>query len=290
MMRMARWRRSSPAPRPTVLSSLGAHSAITGAGSCGATRVVPSRCSSTPIASSTDRQAAFEDVAPMRRIVVDDAGRWSVRGGEGAVRGWQDGRPSHRGRSAAVGDGQASTERCFCSATSADGARPRATRGRRRVRGGAGRARPVVGRRRGLGAARANRARLGGLAPGGGGAGRDRLIVGVRARLTRQQRRAQGLADALRLAEATAALRERSEKLVESVPLGVIASTRGARHRGQSVPRRSRARAPRGSLPRRSPGSAAEERAPLEALLATEAPRRAQRPSARACALTLDGK
>src|SRR5207245_1228243 len=41
--------------------------------------------------------------------------------------------------------------------------------------------------------------------------------------ITRQLGRAQALGDALRLAEATAALRERSEKLVESVPLGVLA-------------------------------------------------------------------
>jgi signal transduction histidine kinase len=41
--------------------------------------------------------------------------------------------------------------------------------------------------------------------------------------LARQQRRAQSLAAALGLAEATAALRERSEKLVEAIPIGVLA-------------------------------------------------------------------
>ncbi len=39
----------------------------------------------------------------------------------------------------------------------------------------------------------------------------------------RQQRREQGLAEALRLAEATAALRERSEKMIEVIPIGVLA-------------------------------------------------------------------
>jgi two-component system sensor histidine kinase HydH len=41
--------------------------------------------------------------------------------------------------------------------------------------------------------------------------------------LARQQRRAHALTAALRLAEATSSLRERSEKLVEAIPLGVMA-------------------------------------------------------------------
>jgi signal transduction histidine kinase len=47
--------------------------------------------------------------------------------------------------------------------------------------------------------------------------------------LDRQQRRELALAEALRLAEATAALRERSEKIVEAIPLGVIALDRDQR-------------------------------------------------------------
>ena len=38
----------------------------------------------------------------------------------------------------------------------------------------------------------------------------------------RQQQRARALGEALRIAEATAALRERSEKIVESIPIGVL--------------------------------------------------------------------
>ncbi len=49
------------------------------------------------------------------------------------------------------------------------------------------------------------------------------LLVGVFGFFAaRQQRRAQQLTDALRLAEATAALRERSEKIVETIPVGVM--------------------------------------------------------------------
>jgi two-component system sensor histidine kinase HydH len=40
--------------------------------------------------------------------------------------------------------------------------------------------------------------------------------------MTRQQRREQMLAEALRLSEATSALRERSEKIVEAIPVGVL--------------------------------------------------------------------
>ena len=47
--------------------------------------------------------------------------------------------------------------------------------------------------------------------------------------IARQQRRAQSLAEALRLAEATAALHERSEKLVETIPIGVLALDRQGR-------------------------------------------------------------
>jgi signal transduction histidine kinase len=50
------------------------------------------------------------------------------------------------------------------------------------------------------------------------------LIVGLfGVVITRQQRRAEELAAALRLAAETAALRERSEKIVEAIPLGVLA-------------------------------------------------------------------
>ncbi len=53
------------------------------------------------------------------------------------------------------------------------------------------------------------------------------LVVGLFGLLgNRQRRREQGLAEALRLAEATAALRERAEKIVEAIPLGVLALDR----------------------------------------------------------------
>ena len=47
--------------------------------------------------------------------------------------------------------------------------------------------------------------------------------------ISRQQRRAHQLAEALRLVEATSALRERSEKLVETIPIGVLAIDRQGR-------------------------------------------------------------
>src|SRR5262249_10897019 len=56
------------------------------------------------------------------------------------------------------------------------------------------------------------------------------LLVGSFAFLRqRQERRAQSLAGALRLAEATAGLRERSEKIVEAIPLGVMSLDGGGR-------------------------------------------------------------
>ncbi|HZS37497.1 MAG TPA: ATP-binding protein [Polyangia bacterium] len=43
--------------------------------------------------------------------------------------------------------------------------------------------------------------------------------------VTRQQRRSQALSEALKIAEATSALRERAEKIVETIPIGVLALT-----------------------------------------------------------------
>jgi signal transduction histidine kinase len=85
--------------------------------------------------------------------------------------------------------------------------------------------------------------------------------------VTRQQRREHALAEALRLSEATSALRERSEKIVEAIPLGVLTLGRDL-HVTSANPylteRGARASVPLGdALPRLTAG----ELASLEALV-----------------------
>ena len=116
------------------------------------------------------------------------------------------------------------------------------------------------------------------------------LIVGLfGVAITRQQRRAQALADALGLAEATASLRERSEKLVESVPLGVMAVDADGRVTAVNPFLADRGARAGASLTAAIPGLSLDEQAPIDALLAeARATRRSQ--TRQSLALTLDGK
>lgn len=83
----------------------------------------------------------------------------------------------------------------------------------------------------------------------------------------RRQRREQEMAEALNLAEATAALRERSEKMIEVIPIGVLALD--ARQQVVSANPYLMARGIRPGLPlaQALPSASADERALLEALL-----------------------
>ena len=226
------------------------------------------------------RQAAFESsVAPMRWIVMDDAlplGRPRRRRARRRLAGRTSDDGGRAAALAAMAHGRA--RHAVPAATVGRGARARAARRGRRLRAGAAAHRRLVGGGRGLGASACAIARGSPRGDWRPRPGVTALIVGLfGVAITRQQRRAQALADALRLAEATAALRERSEKLVESVPLGVLAlDARRARHRRQSVPRRAR-RARRRVADRGAARPVADERAPLDALLVeARATRRSQ--------------
>jgi two-component system, NtrC family, sensor histidine kinase HydH len=116
------------------------------------------------------------------------------------------------------------------------------------------------------------------------------LLVGLfGVAIMRQQRRAQALGDALRLAEATAALRERSEKLVESVPLGVAALDAGGRVTAVNPFLADRGARAGASLADAIAGLGADERAPLEALVADARGSRATQ-ARQGLAVTLDKK
>jgi signal transduction histidine kinase len=94
------------------------------------------------------------------------------------------------------------------------------------------------------------------------------LLVGLFGFLvTRQQRRALALAEALRLAEATAALRERSEKIVETIPIGVLALDGAGRVTSVNPYFVERQVAPGDSLGHALGHATALERAELEALV-----------------------
>lgn len=164
---------------------------------------------------------------PMRCLVLDDAGRWvNLAPGGNPEANWQP------GWSASASDVRALLERM---ASGAGGALPldrssAASLGLEQRTAVAGFA-PVqlAGKRRWSIAvvtsamrlrdrARISTWRLGAATVLAG------LLVGLFGLLiTREHKRAMGLAEALRLAEATAALRERSEKIVESIPVGVLA-------------------------------------------------------------------
>jgi signal transduction histidine kinase len=102
--------------------------------------------------------------------------------------------------------------------------------------------------------------------------------------VTRQQRRSLALAEALRLAEATAALRERSEKIVETIPLGVLALDGAERVSSVNPWLAERRVAPGQALAQALPRTRPEELAPLTALVAEA---RATRRPGHHAALTL---
>jgi signal transduction histidine kinase len=95
------------------------------------------------------------------------------------------------------------------------------------------------------------------------------LLVGVFGWISlRQQRRALGLQEALHLAEATASLRERAEKIVEAIPLGVLALDARGAVTAVNPWLSERAAAPAAALASALPASEPAERAPIEEAVA----------------------
>ena len=236
------------------------------------------------------RQAAFDSqVAPMRWIVMDDAFRWVVLGVDEGEADWRVGHPTTDLEEllSAMGQGEHGTlflERWSAEALGLD--RRAAVAGFAVVplRTGAWSVAVVASAKRVRDRARLAAWRL------AAATGLTALIVGLfGVAITRQQRRAHALADALRLAEATASLRERSEKLVESVPLGVMAVDGDGRVTSVNPFLADRGARAGASLTAAVPGLSPDERAPIDALLAdARATRRSQ--SRQALSLTLDGK
>jgi signal transduction histidine kinase len=104
----------------------------------------------------------------------------------------------------------------------------------------------------------------------------------------RQQHRARALGEALRIAEATAALRERSEKIVESIPIGVLTLDERMRVVAANPYLSSRGIAGGIALPDALAGATPDERAMLEVVVAEA--RKTRRPVMRAgVRLHLDG-
>ncbi len=98
--------------------------------------------------------------------------------------------------------------------------------------------------------------------------------------VTRQQRRSLQLAEQLRLASTTAALRERSEKIVEAIPIGVIALDAALKVTSVNPYLLDRHVVGGGTLEQALPKATVEERAVLSALL--EDARARRRPVERA--------
>ena len=243
------------------------------------------------VAALVDTDCFFDGVPPVRRIVLDDAGRWAVLGGEAPDGAWQPvqaaAEPEIAQMLTAMARGEAGT--MFLPRAPADAlglGKRAAVAGYARVPIGDGTwsVAVVTSAKRVRDRARLAAWRL------GAATGLTALMVGLfGVVITRQQRRAQELVEALRLAEATAALRERSEKLVESVPLGVLAVDAAARVTAVNPFLADRGARPGATLSDALPGIGADERAPLDALLAeARATRRTQ--ARQALTLTLDGK
>ena len=236
------------------------------------------------------RQAAFESsVAPMRWIVMDDAMRWVVLGVDDAAADWKEGHPQTGVEELLAAMAREERGTLFLQRSSAEAlglGRRAAVAGFAVVplRTGSWSVAVVASAKRVRDRARLAAWRL------AAATGLTALIVGLfGVAITRQQRRAQALADALGLAEATAALRERSEKLVESVPLGVMAVDAEGRVTGVNPFLSDRGARVGASLSEAVPGLPLEERAPIDALLAeARLTRRSQ--TRQGLALTLDGK
>ena len=166
--------------------------------------------------------------APMRHVVRDAEGRWAVLGGGVADSAWQTARPTAEIDALLAAMARGEEGALFLPRPSAD-ALGLGERGA--VAGFAPVRLPELGWSVAVvtSAKRVrDRAQLAAWRLAAA-TGLTALIVGLfGVAITRQQRRAQTLAEALKLAGATAALRERSEKLVESVPLGVLAGARPA--------------------------------------------------------------
>jgi len=215
--------------------------------------------------------AAANAPAPMRWLVIDDAGRWIELGAESTDGGWRAGDGKNHegeiedlldkmrraqsgavflGRDAAgsLGLGQRSAVAGFAPVP-VSGTRSwsvAVVTSARRVRDRAQLAAWRLGAATGLVALFV-------------------ALFGLFA--TRQQRRAQALVDALRLAEATAALRERSEKIVDAIPVGVLALDQARRVTSANPYLADRGVKANGTLREALPLATAEEVAELKALL-----------------------
>ncbi|MGZ3428723.1 MAG: two-component system sensor histidine kinase NtrB, partial [Polyangia bacterium] len=224
-----------------------------------------------------------------RWIVMDDARRWVVLGVDERDPDWQKNHPTTEveGLLGAMAHGEHGTFLLDRAAADALGlGRRSAVAGYAQVplRTGAWSVAVVASAKRVRDRARLAPWRL------AAATGVTALIVGLfGVAITRQQRRGQALTDALRLAEATAALRERSEKLVESIPLGVMAIDADEHVTAVNPFLADRGARAAASLTEAVPNLSLEERAPLEALLAEV--RTSRRAGARqGLALTLEGK
>ena len=236
------------------------------------------------------RQAAFESsVAPMRWIVMDDALRWVVLGVDDGDADWREGHSTAEIEELLSAMGQGEHGTLFLPRSSAEALgldRRAAVAGFAVVplRTGSWSVAVVASAMRVRDRARLAAWRL------AAATGLTALIVGLfGVAVTRQQRRAQALADALSLAEATASLRERSEKLVESVPLGVMAVDANGRVTAVNPFLAERGARTGASLNEAIAGASLDEQAPIDALLAeARATRRSH--TRQGLALTLDRK
>jgi signal transduction histidine kinase len=204
------------------------------------------------------------DAVPMGWIVMDEARRWTLHGPRELS--WHDDHGHTRNLQELLADmGRGGSGARFLDRPSADalGLGPRSA-----VAGYA----PVPGRRWSVAVVTSarrmrDRGRLAGWRLGAATAMAGLLVALFGVVIARQQRRGEELASALRLAAETAALRERSEKIVEAIPLGVLALDKLGR-----VTSVNAFLAQRGVTTGASLGAAlteADERAPLEALIAT---------------------
>lgn len=215
------------------------------------------------------RQAAFEtSVAPMRWIVMDDQHRWVVVGVEKSALVWRTANATDeiaRLLDAMGGCDHGTRMLSRASAEALGLERRSAVAGYATVplRTGRWSIAVVASARRVRDRARLAAWRL------AAATALSAVLVGLFAMaIARQQRRAQALAEALRLAEATAALRERSEKIVESIPLGVLALDGKGRVTAVNPFLVERGANADGALTAALPGVTEEELAAIAALVA----------------------
>ncbi len=171
------------------------------------------------------RQAAFESsLAPMRWIVMDDALRWVVLGVDDGAGDWREGHPTNEVAQllAAMGQGEHGTLFLPRAAAETLGLERRAAVAGFAVvplRTGSWSVAVVASAKRVRDRARLAAWRL------AAATGLTALIVGLfGVAITRQQRQAQALTDALRLAEATASLQRSLVRAEKLATIGTLAA------------------------------------------------------------------